>query len=190
MAVFRVQQNEGTEIYLVSEFNLKELEARNDIEGWKKEYLEHFCMNECRDTCCHDLFLREDDNFELFDLTGIKKVRWPGKENWYYPMEGYCKYYDADTKKCKEHNNPKRPQGCSSFPIASRENKIILTDGCYLSRTIVQLYKKGSKEAASLVDIAKKYKLNIYVGPKIWYQRNLDAFCCLTNVTKSLEQSI
>jgi hypothetical protein len=187
MAIFRVQQNEGTEVYLVREFNLKELEARNDVEAWKKEYLEHFCMNECKDTCCNDLLLREDDNFELFDLTGVKKVKWPGKENWYYPLNGYCKYYDINSKKCKEHNNPKRPQGCLSFPITFRDNNIILSDGCYLSRSIAETYRKCSKEATSLVDIAKIHKLDIYVGKKIYYQQNIDSVCCLNQMMKCMQ---
>jgi hypothetical protein len=190
MAIFKIQQKEGTETYFVTEFDFKELRVWKDVEEWKKDCLENFCMNKCKGTCCENLFLREDDNFELFNLEGIKKVRWPGKENWFYPLDGYCIYYDHNSKKCMVHEDPRRPQGCSTFPVTLKENKIMLSDGCYLSRIIDKIYKNDSEEATSLVNIAKKYGLSIYVGPKIWYQHNIDAFCCLTNVTKPLEQSI
>jgi Fe-S-cluster containining protein len=147
----------------------------DDLKKWMEDYLGSYCINECRDSCCHDnstvevepesvyLFVKgmkkedaipeiEGEVITVSDAFSIRKI----SNSRGYLMNGRCPY--LSDKLCSIHDNPDRPFVCRSHPLVLMGDVLILNWLCDYAR-------KGVREDAAkqLESVGKKYNLKVRI---------------------------
>ncbi len=144
-----------------SETQTTEDTLKEDIESWMKNLLSEYCLNTCITNCCdYDSFIStqeapfmEKGGVELEPLLGKIYNTLFG----YRKPEGPCPYYDRETRKCLEHENPLRPEVCKVFPRNLDKEKKIVTihDACELAQ--ISQEELFESPLAGLMEICKKH---------------------------------
>jgi Fe-S-cluster containining protein len=142
----------------------------SDLKKWMDNSLSHYCLNDCRGSCCKlspiEIDKRQVHLFKTFRLTGEKvpiKTRdakgpclfqddYP--KIWYFKGE-QCPNYNPENRQCFVHNQ--HPM-CSLFPlIYPSENSYSLSRACE-----IHMMFPDKEPLKSLIMLCKKHDITLY----------------------------
>ena len=133
--------------------------------------LSHYCLNDCKDSCCKLSPIEIDKGYEhLFKIFRLSEEKVPIRtretakdpclfqddysKTWYFKGDA-CPNYNSENKQCFVHNQ--HPM-CSLFPlIYPSENSYSLSKSCE-----VHMMFPDKEPLKSLIMLCKKHDISLY----------------------------